>query len=292
MAVAADLEPSLDRVDGDVAEGDEGCGLVTFVAEHPVDGREGALGCRAGEHHRSPGDAEGDADGGFGRPVPADVTDHGPDGAVVAHDGVVEVAAEERVGAGAIAGGRLKVWSVDVEHGEQAAGEAIVLGLLALGEEEPDAVSLGTAALDGEANGLGDAEAVDLALHEVVLGAGSHRGDAALAVVEAGQHDDRQVGRPVAEADDRLDALGVGEPEVDERAVVAREPPRRPRRSTPPGPCRSALRSRPGAPRRAARRRRRPPPTGGGGCSFARRPGGHRGASCQTCRRSSPSSGG
>ena len=201
---------------------DEGCGLVTFVAEHPVDRREGALGCRAGEHHRAPCDAEGDSDGGFGRSVPADVTDHRPDGAVVEHDGVVEVATEESVGAGPVAGGGLKVRSVDVEHGKQAASEAIVLGPLSLGEEEADAVSLGPAALDGEVDGLGDAEAVDLALHEVVLGAGTQRGDASLTVVEAGQHDDRQVGRPVAEADDRLDALGVGEPEVDERAVVAR----------------------------------------------------------------------
>ena len=93
---------------------------------------------------------------------------------------------------------------------EQAAGEALVVPGLALG----------LAALHGVAHGGRQPLPVVLALDQVVLRAGGERGQRQLAVVPAGEHEQRRPGAVGEHRVDDREALGVRQRQVGQHDVV------------------------------------------------------------------------
>jgi hypothetical protein len=82
-------------------------------------------------------------------------------------------------------------------------------------------VLLGPLALDRVEDRPREVIAVEPALHEVVLRALAHRPDRGHLVVEAGEHHQGDARRRGVGPDHRLDALRVGEREIEERHVDA-----------------------------------------------------------------------
>jgi hypothetical protein len=119
----------------------------------------------------------------------------------------------------AVAGADEQRAIVEDRHRQQPALEA--RGLLGqdLGRAQPLADAVGLAALDGVEDRPPQAVAVDAALHEVVLGAGGDRLDAALVVAVAGEHEVRDVRGRLAQALERVEPAGIGQPEIQQDAV-------------------------------------------------------------------------
>ena len=87
--------------------------------------------------------------------------------------------------------------------------------------------------LDGVADCARQRRALESALDQVVLRAQLQRLHRPLLVVEAGEDDDRQVGRALARPQQRVEALAVGQAEVEQDDVEissARRERRRQRR--------------------------------------------------------------
>lgn len=77
----------------------------------------------------------------------------------------------------------------------------------------------GVVAGGGPAGGAQDDVARDLALDQVVLGARLDGFQAQLLLRAAREHDDGRLGRGADDAADRVDAVAVGQPEVEQHAV-------------------------------------------------------------------------
>ena len=99
--------------------------------------------------------------------------------------------------------------AVDEEGTVGQTGERVVERLV--GERDLRAL-----ALDGVAQRAGEQLAVDAALDQVVLGSLLQRLDGDAEVVAPGDDDDRQLRREQLQPLDRLEAVGVGEAQVDE----------------------------------------------------------------------------
>ena len=183
---------------------------MALVDEHVLQHGEDLVHVRAAQGQRPPRHAQADAQRRLVRAVTADVADHEVHGAVARLHEVVEVAAEQRaLATRAVAGADEQRAVVEDRHRQQPALQA--RGLLGqdLGSPQPRADAVGLAALDGVEDRPPQSVAVDAALHEVVLGAGGDRLDAALVVAVAGQHEVRDMRRGLAQALQRGEAAGV-----------------------------------------------------------------------------------
>ena len=86
-------------------------------------------------------------------------------------------------------------------------------------QRQADEPPLGALALDRVAHRLGQRLGVDVVLVEVVLRAGLHGLQRDLLVVEAGEHDDRDLGRGGAQPAHAVDAGGVRQRQVEQDEV-------------------------------------------------------------------------
>ena len=198
------------------------CARVPLDGEHVLEVVQERLRLDAGEHERAPGDAQRDAERRLVGPVAADVADDGVDGAAGRLHDVEEVAAEERAAAARlVVRGQREVGIGHQRLGQQAALEPGVLPRLELRDGQLLLGVLRAAALDGVAQRAGEQDPARRALDQVVLGARADRLDAPALVVEAGQHEHGEVGRELAQLVQPLQALRVGEVEVEQDAVEA-----------------------------------------------------------------------
>jgi hypothetical protein len=195
---------------------------LAFVFEHALHALDHELAVDAGDGQRSPGGAQADADGGFVGPLPADVSHHGAQMAVGGLCDVEEVAAEQRaVASGAVARGDPDGAVADQRPRRESAFQARDLARLDVCEAQLVLGVCGLTADDRIADGAGELRAVDLALDEVVLGAGVYSRHPRCLVVEPGEHDQGDVWRLRAQPYDRVDALGVGQLQVEQHTVDA-----------------------------------------------------------------------
>ena len=125
-------------------------------------------------------------------------------------------------GARVVAGRGVERATLQPQQRQQAASQPVVLVLAAGGQQQLLGDDLGPPALDRVAHDPGQPSAVDVALDEVVLGAGRDGGEPEGAIAQTGQHDDRQRRRRLAQLGERVEAGGVGQPEVDQRAGMRR----------------------------------------------------------------------
>lgn len=183
-----------------------------------------------GEYGRAPRDPETDPQGRLRGPVPRHVTDHRVHGAVRGLHHVVEVAAQQPVGApGLVARGHPE--AVVEQQRDRQQGPLQTCVLLSdqptgpHGRRRP----LGMLALEGVTDRTAQHLGVDPALDEIVLGALRHRGQPRLGLVEARQDDDSRVGGRLDELTDRVEAVGIGEVQIqqdaDRGAAAEQEPP-------------------------------------------------------------------
>jgi hypothetical protein len=86
---------------------------------------------------------------------------------------------------------------------------------------EVDGGQLGPFALDRIQQGTPERLGLDASLHEVVLGACGNRGHPEMLVVEAGEDDDRQRRIMLGDLAESVDAVRVGQVEVEKHAVGA-----------------------------------------------------------------------
>ena len=195
--------------------------------EHVLEVGEQLAGRHAGEHERAPGDAQRDAERRLVGPVAADVADDGVDGPARHLHRVEEVAAEQRAAAARLVVGDERERRVGHERlGQQAALQPRVLARLELRDRELLLGQLRAAALDRVAERAREQDAARGALDQVVLRARADRLDAAALVVEAGEHEHGEVGRELAQLVQAVEALRVGQVEVEQDAVEALEPGR------------------------------------------------------------------
>ena len=187
---------------------------------HLLERRQQLLRRVAAEHERAPGDPQADAERGGVRAMAGDVADHDVDGAVGGLDGVVEVAAEQRpLASRPVVGGQPQRRVADQRRGQQAALQPRVL--LGVGARELELLAglLGAPALDRVADRARQPLPVDLALDQVVLRARGDGLDPAPLVVEAGEHEHRQVRAVGLDLVQRRQALRVGQVEIEQHAV-------------------------------------------------------------------------
>ncbi len=177
-----------------------------------------------GQHERAPRDAQAHAQRGLVGAVAADVADDDLEGAVGQPHRVEEVAAQQHpAAAGPVAGLQGQVLAVHDRRGQQAAFQAGLLGGVQLLVAQLAGGLLGVLALHGVADAAHQQRAVDLVLHQVVLGTGRD-GHGALALVgEAGQHEDRGGGGEREQPAQPVQAGGVRQPEVEQYAVGVRQ---------------------------------------------------------------------
>ena len=172
------------------------------------------------EHHRAPGDPEVHAERGLVRAVAADVADDDVQGAVGPLDRVVEVAPQQpALPARLVADRDLDTGIGDQWRGEQPALEPGVLLLAGVGVPELTTDPFPADAFHGVAQRPGQGGAVDGVLEQVVLRARPHRLRAQRLVVASGEHDDRRAVAGPQDPLQRVEALGVGQGEIQEHAV-------------------------------------------------------------------------
>ena len=135
----------------------------------------------AGQHQRAPGDAQADAQRGLVRPVPADVADQRVHGAVGGLDHVVEVAAEQRPPPPGPVAGRDsdRRSSRRAARGSRPRSSRVFSSACAARTRAGSARrSSARCARSRSGSARASSVAVDLALDQVVLGAGGDRLDA------------------------------------------------------------------------------------------------------------------
>ncbi len=137
-------------------------------------------------------------------------------------DDVEEVAAEQGSGAaGQVAAGDGDGGGVEDRWGQQAALQARVLLGAQLGGLGLDAGAFGATAVDGVAHAAAQQVGFDLALDEVVLGAGGHGVGTRPRFGQAGEDDHGGVGGEGAHGGDCGCSRGVGQVQVEQDAVDA-----------------------------------------------------------------------
>ena len=236
---------------------------VPFRDQHLVHRAQHLLRRFAREHQRTPRDPQAHTQRGLVRAVSADVADDRVHGAVGQADRVVEVAAEQHpLPTWLVADLELQVRVLQQRGREQAAfepgpfrGKQFRLAQLELGV-------LGAAAFDRVPDAAQQQLTVDLALDQIVLGTRGDRLDAFTFVVPSGQHEDSGRGRPAEQAVQAVEALRVGQTEVEQDALGVAE--LRLRLHERAGTRENERRTLPlrAVPRRGGRRHRRPRPGG------------------------------
>jgi hypothetical protein len=82
---------------------------------------------------------------------------------------------------------------------------------------------LGFLALEGVAQGADEEAIIDAALYQIILGTALHGLDGEAFVIHAGEDDDGDVRRAILDAEEGLEALAIGECEIEQDGVDAGE---------------------------------------------------------------------
>ncbi len=189
------------------------------MLEHLLDDGQDLPGRQARQDQRPPGHAQADAERRLGRPVPADVADQRVHPAVGGLHHVVEVAAEQALLAAGQAAGRYGQPRVGQQRrGQQAPLEPGVLLRVDPRRRELPLRLFRVAALDGVPDHAVQHVAGSFALDQVVLRPGPDRLPAEVFVGYPGEHDDGRLGRPGEQPAKTVQALRIGQAEIQEHA--------------------------------------------------------------------------
>ncbi len=206
------------RVDGEVTGRHEATAGAALGRQQPRHRGQDRLVRRTVQDQRAPGNAQMDAQRRLVGSVTHDVADDRAHPSVRGLHHVEEVAAEYgQIAAGLVIGRALDHPVAQQRAGQQTPLQPAVLCRQHLLLAQRQLGRLGAGPLDGVPDRAVEQFGGDVVLDEVVLRAGGDRLDAG-AVVAAGQHDDRGADRFSHQAVQRAEALGVGQPEVEQHA--------------------------------------------------------------------------
>ena len=219
------------RGEGQVSQRREHLLAHALGHEHLLDQLDHGGHPRPGQDEGPPGDPQADPDGRLGRAVAGDVADHRVDGTVGGLDNVVEVAAEQRlVPAWLVAGHYLHPVGAQQRRRQEPALQPRVL----FGSQRADLQCgrrlLGVLALGGVADRPAEDVRRGLSLDQVVLRARRDGREPGALLGKPGQHHDRRAGGGGQHLGDGLQALGVGQAQVQQDAAgdaIAAEHPLR-----------------------------------------------------------------
>lgn len=174
------------------------------------------LPCPA-QHGRTPGDPQADPEGRLRGAVPRDIPYDRVDRAVHGLDDVVEVTAQQAVGAPRLVpGDGLEVVAAQQRDGEEATFQpGVLLGHLLVRAEGSRGL-FDLLALERVAEGPAQRLRVEPSLDEIVLRTGRHGGEARLALGQAGEDHDGGVRGAADDTGDGVDSLRVRQVQVEQ----------------------------------------------------------------------------